>query len=115
MAQDQYLNSCPLSQKDLIAEYFMEYRAQLIDLAAFLDRLDRSVVQNGHEDFRLKALRDAIEILSSPDDHRVERMQMILSDPNIALLEERDQQSAFGAFDADHLRPTVETAGTKEK
>jgi hypothetical protein len=111
--KDHYHNSCPMSQKDLIAEYFMEYRAQLIDLAAFLDRLDRSFEQNGAEDFRLKALREAIEVLSSPDDHRVERIQMILSDPNVSLLEERDQQSAYGAYDAEHPRPAVELEGVK--
>ena len=104
---DNFSNTCPMSQKDLIAEYFMEYRAQLVDVAAFLDRLDRSVEQNGHEDFRLKAFRDALKLLASDEPGRVERIQMVFSDPDISLLEERDQQSAFGAHDPKENRPTV--------
>ncbi len=34
--------SCPLTQRQLIDEYFIEHRAKLLDLAAFLDRLDRA-------------------------------------------------------------------------
>lgn len=33
--------SCPLSQQELIDEYFMESRTKILDIAAFLDRLDR--------------------------------------------------------------------------
>ena len=33
--------SCPLTQRQLIDEYFMEHRTKVLDLAAFLDRLDR--------------------------------------------------------------------------
>ncbi len=32
----------PLTQRELIAEYFMEHRVQVLELAAFLDRLDRA-------------------------------------------------------------------------
>lgn len=104
MMTEQYDNTCPMSQKDLIAEYFMEYRAQLLDVAAFLDRMERSVDKNGEDDFRFKALLEAIDILASGDPMRVERMQMVLSDSDVRLLEERDSVSAFGAVDSEELR-----------
>lgn len=108
---ENYDNTCPMSQKDLIAEYFMEYRAQLLDVAAFLDRMDRSTEKNGEDDFRFKALLEAINILAGDRPMRVEQMQMILSDRDTRLLEERDSVGAFGAVgDEERKRITgVET------
>ena len=37
-----HAGTSPLSQRELIAEYFMEHRVQVLELAAFLDRLDRA-------------------------------------------------------------------------
>ena len=112
---EKYDNTCPMSQKDLINEYFMEYRAQLLDVAAFLDRMERSVEKNGEDDFRFKALLDSIKVLASDEPMRVERMQMILSDADTRLLEERDSVSAFGAVDSGEERkraaPEAEVAG----
>lgn len=105
---EKYDNTCPMSQKDLIAEYFMEYRAQLLDVAAFMDRMERSVEKNGEEDFRYKALLAAIDVLASGDPMRTERMQMILSDTDTRLLEERDSVSAFGAVDTSEERKRAE-------
>jgi hypothetical protein len=90
-------NTCPLPQKKLIDEYFMEQRNKLLEVAAFLDRLDRSVERNGADDFRLVAFRKALEVLSEEGPGRAQRVQMLLSDAITNLLEERDQQGAFGA------------------
>lgn len=92
-----YENTCPLPQKKLIDEYFMEQRNKLLEVAAFLDRLDRSVERNGADDFRIAAFRKALEVLSEQEFGRAQRVQMILSDPITELLEERDQQGAYGA------------------
>ena len=37
-----HTGTSPLTQRELIAEYFMEHRVQVLELAAFLDRLDRA-------------------------------------------------------------------------
>jgi hypothetical protein len=87
----------PLSQQDLIDEYFMEQRARIMDVAAFLDRLDRAAEQNGNEDFRLVAMRKALHELTGNDAGRVERVQMIFSDQNTDLLDELDRKAAYGA------------------
>jgi len=89
--------TCPLSQKQLLDEYFMEHRAQILAVAAFLDRLERSRTQDAEHDFRLRAFRAALDVLTTTEGDRVKRIQMLLSDQDVRLLEERDQQNAFGA------------------
>jgi hypothetical protein len=90
--------TCPLTQKQLISEYFMEYRNRVLAVAAFLDRMDRSIDHNAEDDFRVVALREALHILTEDGPERVERIQMIFSDPNITLMDERDRQNAYGAY-----------------
>jgi hypothetical protein len=91
----------PLTQRELIDEYFMEERVKVIDLAAFLDRLDRAREIDADDDFRLRTIRDALAVLSGGDGNRVQRVQMIFSDPRSELLEELDQKSAKGAYDPE--------------
>jgi hypothetical protein len=89
--------SCPLSRGNLIDEFFMESRTKILDIAAFLDRLDRSVSEDGRDDFRILAMRDAMQELNSQVPGRIERVLMIFSDQNIELLEELDRKAAYGA------------------
>ena len=87
----------PLSQQQLIDEFFMEQRTKILDLAAFLDRLDRATEQNANDDFRIVALRKAMHELTTGEQGRVERAQMIFSDQNTDLLDELDRKAAYGA------------------
>ena len=91
----------PLTQRELIAEYFMEHRVQVLELAAFLDRLDRARELDAADDFRLRSIREALAVLSGGDGSRVERVQMIFSDPRSELLDELDTKSAKGAYDPE--------------
>jgi hypothetical protein len=88
--------SCPLSQREQIEAYFMESRNRVLELAAFLDRLDRAPSADAADDFRLVALREALSALCH-EGGRMQRVQMIFSDQNCELLAELDQKSAFGA------------------
>lgn len=90
-------NSCPLSQQQLIDEYFMESRTKILEIAAFLDRLQRSVDESGKDDFRIIALKKAMQELNSDEPGRVERVLMIFSDQNTELLAELDRKAAYGA------------------
>lgn len=92
-----HTGTCPLTQRQLIDEYFLEHRTKILDLAAFLDRLDRSIDRNAEDDFRMRAMRQALAVLSSHAPQRIERIQMILSDQTTELLEQRDRQNAYGA------------------
>jgi len=87
----------PLTQKQHIDAYFMEQRNRVLEIAAFLDRLDRVEVQDANDDFRIVALRKAMAELNSTEPGRIERIQMIFSDQNTELLEELDRKAAYGA------------------
>jgi hypothetical protein len=75
----------------------MEQRNRVLEIAAFLDRLDRLEEQNANDDFRIVALRKAMNELSSDETGRIERIQMIFSDQNLELLDELDRKAAYGA------------------
>jgi hypothetical protein len=99
-----HAGTSPLSQSELIAEYFMEHRVQVLELAAFLDRLDRARELDAADDFRLRSIREALAVLvdeDGPPAQRVQRVQMIFSDPRSELLAELDQKSAKGAYDPE--------------
>jgi hypothetical protein len=89
--------SCPLTQRQLIDEYFMEHRTKVLDIAAFLDRLERAAIRDAEDDFRFVAFRETLRELTSDAPGRVERAQMILSDRTLEPLAELDRKAAYGA------------------
>ena len=99
----------PKTGRELVDEYFIENRTRLLEIAAFLDRLDRSDPTLVDRDFRVRAFREALRLLedrpsASGEPHtRVERIQEILSDPTTEPLEKLDVKSARGAYDRWHL------------
>jgi hypothetical protein len=94
-----HAGSCPLTQRELIDAQFMEHRVQVVELAAFLDRLDRARERDAEDDFRLEATRAALGVLADGGGERVRRVQMLFSDPRSELLAELDQKGANGAWD----------------
>ena len=78
-----HTGTCPLTQQQVIDEYFIEHRTKLLDIAAFLDRLERAAVLNGADDFRVVAFRAALRLLCSDAPSRIEHIQMALSDLTI--------------------------------
>ena len=72
--------TCPLPRKKVIDLYFMEHRAKLLDIAAFLDRIERAQADKPVEDFRISALKDAIAILTDGKSERARRILELLSD-----------------------------------
>jgi hypothetical protein len=79
----------------LIDLYFAEARSKLIDLAAFLDRVERA---GGEDDFRLKSLRAAIAELSSPGPEKTKNVLLVLSDPTKEPVAAAGTKSAGGAW-----------------
>lgn len=68
-----------LTENQVLDRYFLEARAWLIQLGAFLDRHERA---GGGRDPRLDQLQDALGVLQSQGvDNRAEQIQMIFSDP----------------------------------
>lgn len=92
------LPTCPLSGPEIVDEYFIENRTRLLEIAAFLDRLDRADPQHAARDFRMQAFADAVSALAGSGD-RLTRIQLLLSDPTTEPLQRLDRKSALGAFD----------------
>jgi hypothetical protein len=81
----------------MVDEYFIENRTRLLEIAAFMDRVDRIDPAVASRDFRMQAFTEAVNALAGDD--RLMRIQMLLSDPTIEPLERLDRKSARGAFD----------------
>jgi hypothetical protein len=90
--------ACPLNGSQIVDEYFIENRTRLLEIAAFLDRLDRVDPDHASRDFRMQVFRDAVDALGTPGD-RLMRIQLLLSDPTTEPLDRLDRKSALGAFD----------------
>ena len=89
----------PLTTTQLVDEYFIENRNRLLELAAFLDRLDRSGCPAVTDDFRMQVFREGVAALSGAAADRVQRIQMLLSDPTVEPLPALDRKGAVGAYD----------------
>lgn len=93
----------PLDTTALGDEYFIENRNRLLEIAAFLDRLDRADPRRASRDFRLRALTDALEILAGPGPEYVRQIQQLLSDPTLEPIAALDRKSALGAYDRTRI------------
>ncbi len=85
----------PMLSKQQIADlHFLDARCHLIDLAAFLDRVDR---HDGEPDFRVTALREALPLLLADRPDRARAILDALSDPSADPIPAATIQGAFGA------------------
>jgi len=67
-----------MTRQQVLDLYFMDARCKLIELAAFLDRVERS---DGEADFRLAAIREALPLLQSAQQDKAKAVLLSLSDP----------------------------------
>jgi hypothetical protein len=88
----------PLTAKELVDEYFIENRTKVLEIAAFLDRLDRADPSYAGRDFRMRAFAEALAGLSHKAG-RLDHIQHVLSDPRDVPLDALDRKSALGAYD----------------
>ena len=89
----------PLHASEIMQKYFIENRSRLLDLAAYLDRIQRAESStSAFEDERIQCLlRGVAELLRSSSD-RVDRIQNIFSDQNFTALDGANlDKSAAGA------------------
>lgn len=84
-----------MNRQELLDLYFMDARSKLIDLAAFLDRLDRA---EGEADFRLAAFREALKELAHDEPARAKNVLMSFSDPTTEPLTAAPGKGAVGAW-----------------
>jgi hypothetical protein len=88
-----------LGATDLVDEYFIENRNRLLEIAAFLDRLDRADASVLDRDFRMRVFTEAVQALSTAGPDRLLAIQHLLSDPRTEPLPALDRKGAVGAYD----------------
>ena len=82
------------SKQELLDLQFIDARHMLINLAAFLDRIDR---HPGEDDYRLAALKNALPILFSDRPDRAKAVLESFSDHTTDLPQTAPFQGATGA------------------
>ena len=91
----------PADARTVADLYFLEHRAKVLDVAAFLDRYERARDLAGEdgpdEDHRVAALRRAIAVLSEPGAGRARRVLEALSDTTDGPIEAAPAKGATGA------------------
>ncbi len=83
----------PTKQQNTVDLYFMEARAKLIDIAAFMDRVERDGFE---DDFRYQAFKDALASLDS--SNRTQDALLSFSDPTDDLIPVATTKAACGAW-----------------
>ena len=84
-----------MTRQQVLDLYFMESRAKLIDLAAFLDRVERA---EGEADFRHAAFVEALKSLGTGNSQRAKNVLLSLSDPTTEPIPAATTKAACGAW-----------------
>ena len=91
----------PVDRAAVLQLYFAEHRAKLLDLAAFLDRVDRAANDPSAgdvDDFRLVAFRRALAVVADGRPNRARRILELLSDPTTEPIAVAGTKGAAGAW-----------------
>jgi len=86
-----------MRREQVLDIYFMDARSKLLDLAAFMDRMDRA---EGVEDFRMKSFRAALAGLTSDKGEKAKQVLVALSDPTTDPIAAATTKAACGAWQA---------------
>ena len=86
-----------MTRQQVLDLYFMDARHKLLDVAAFMDRVERA---QGSEDFRMKAFREALKEINSGKANRAERVLLAFSDPTTEPIDKAPGKGAVGAWQA---------------
>jgi len=85
-----------MKRQQILDFYFLDARSKLIEIAAFLDRVERA---EGEADFRLGAFEKALqEMVASRATNRAERVQLAFSDPTNEPIAKATTKAACGAW-----------------
>lgn len=88
-----------MTRQQVLDLYFMDARCKLIEIAAFLDRVERA---SGSEDFRMTEFRKAMrELEGTGSGGRAEKVLLALSDPTKDPIPAATTKAACGAWKGD--------------
>jgi len=84
-----------MTKTEILDLYFADARSKLIDLAAFLDRIERSA---GEDDFRVSSFRAALSHLTKGETEKAKAVLLTLSDPTTEPVAVATTKGATGAW-----------------
>ncbi len=84
-----------MTKQKILDLYFLDARHKLVELAAFLDRVERA---EGKDDFRLESFRAALAKLDGKKKNRAKNILLAFSDPTTKPLAKATIKGAAGAF-----------------
>ncbi len=84
-----------MTKAEILDLYFADARSKLIDLAAFLDRVERSA---GEDDFRVRSFRAALTHLSKGEAEKAKAVLLTFSDPTTDPIAVATTKGATGAW-----------------
>ncbi|MSR45012.1 MAG: hypothetical protein EXS15_06645 [Phycisphaerales bacterium] len=96
--------SIPLTPHQVVDQYFLEHRAKVLDIAAFLDRFDRAAAAFGGadsattDDVRVRALCAALDLLRDGQPQRARRVLELWSDHSVDPIPTAHTKGAIGAM-----------------
>lgn len=91
-----------MNAREILELYFIENRARLLDIASFLDRIDRyEGAEEARSDYRYQAFARAIDLLKSGAAGRTAAIQRLFSDPTTEPLASAVGLKASGAWDGE--------------
>src|SRR5437660_5784757 len=88
------LYSSRMTRQQVLDLYFMDARSKLIDLAAFIDRVERGT---GPDDFRMQAFRIALAELGKKNSRKARQVLLTFSDPTTQPIAKAAGKGAVGA------------------
>jgi hypothetical protein len=84
-----------MTRQQILDLYFLDARHKLIEIAAFLDRVERA---DGTDDFRLKSFRSALAKLNGKDKKKAKTVLLAFSDPTTKPIAKAKIKGASGAY-----------------
>jgi hypothetical protein len=84
-----------MNRQQVLDLYFLDARHKLIELAAFLDRVERA---SGKDDFRLKSFRAGLTRLDGKKKNKAKDVLLAFSDPTTKPIAKAAGKGAVGAY-----------------
>ncbi|MDD5140785.1 MAG: hypothetical protein PHY43_11060 [Verrucomicrobiales bacterium] len=84
-----------MTKQQVLDLYFLDARHKLVELAAFLDRVERA---DGKDDFRFKAFRAALAKLNGKKKYKAKGVLLAFSDPTTDPTLNAAAKGATGAY-----------------
>jgi hypothetical protein len=89
-----YIGARDMTRQQVLDLYFLDARHKLLDVAAFLDRVERA---QGTDDFRMASFRAALAELDGRKRQRARKVLLAFSDPSTRPVAKAESKGACGA------------------